>query len=38
LQAIDDDSLAALKEQHRAITAAFKTEVVDRSVARRPSS
>lgn len=34
----DADTLAALKEQHHAITAAFKTEVVDRSVARRPSS
>lgn len=34
----DADTLAALKEQQRAITAAFKTEVVDRSVARRPSS
>lgn len=34
----DADTLAALKEQQRAITAAFKTEVVDRSVTRRPSS
>ncbi|TCD24548.1 efflux RND transporter periplasmic adaptor subunit [Pseudomonas sp. IC_126] len=34
----DADTLTALKEQNRAITAAFKTEVVDRSVARRPSS
>ncbi len=34
----DADTLAALKEQNRAITAAFKTEVVDRNVARRPSS
>ncbi|WP_415844880.1 efflux RND transporter periplasmic adaptor subunit [Stutzerimonas zhaodongensis] len=34
----DADTLAALKEQQRAVTAAFKTEVVDRSVTRRPSS
>ncbi|MBC8649369.1 efflux RND transporter periplasmic adaptor subunit [Pseudomonas sp. MTM4] len=34
----DAETLAALKEQHRAITAAFKTEVVDRSVTRRPNS
>lgn len=34
----DADTLAALEEQQRAITAAFKTEVVDRSVTRRPSS
>lgn len=32
------DTLAALKEQQRAITAAFKTEVVERNVTRRPSS
>ncbi|MCQ4316047.1 efflux RND transporter periplasmic adaptor subunit [Stutzerimonas zhaodongensis] len=34
----DADTLAALKEKQRAVTAAFKTEVVDRSVTRRPSS
>jgi multidrug efflux system membrane fusion protein len=34
----DADTLAALKEQHRAITAAFDRQVVDRNVARRPSS
>lgn len=34
----DADTLAALKEQNRAITAAFERQVVDRNVARRPSS
>ena len=34
----DADTLAALQEQQRAISAALKTEVVDRSVTRRPSS
>ena len=34
----DADTLAALREQNRAITAAFKTEVVEHNVARRPSS
>jgi len=34
----DADTLATLREQNRAITAAFKTEVVEHNVARRPSS
>lgn len=34
----DADTLAALKEQNRAISTAMKPQVVDHSVARRPSS
>jgi multidrug efflux system membrane fusion protein len=34
----DADTLAALKDQNRAVSTAMKPQVVDRSVARRPSS
>ena len=34
----DADTLAALKEQSRAISAAMNPQVVDRTLARRPSS